>query len=339
MLAFNEGLLGLDGGCFSASARRPVSGTLNANRQQQDATARFARDLTSCESRTRIFVDGGVGVNRVDGNWTTRGLSSIRLEQRIGENSIIGVALIGSAASDELNTFDHSSISDQSLQGNLYGRTWLSDSLRFAAFAGLGRAWYDLTLQDRGLDLQGKMAGKRHLFGAALSGDVTLAGFTMTTDATLSRAVENLGSANLNASLDGESRTSILFDVGRVDITRLSVPVHVPIVFDAPIDGREPTRLELSPGFVCQETAQDSTALDCGYQFGLKFRVAPSIRSLLRVEARAEAVDGLIMNTFSLGFQRRSGLLPQLVWGVDISRAEGAFQPDNRVLVRFGIGL
>lgn len=338
MLSFNEGLLGLDRHCASAGNRRPLSGGLNANEQSQEASLRFARDLSSCEARTRVFVDGGVGFTRVTGNWTTRGLASARLEQRLGEKTVLGTALIGTAASDELGTFGDSRVSDQSLQLNVYGRSQLSERLRFAAFAGWGRSWYAFDLADDGLEAGGEMTGKRHLYGAALSGDIRFAGLDITTDAILSRAVEKLGSAELDASFEGESGSDILFRLGQVDLTRLSVPVHIPIVLDRHFDGRDPTRLDISPGVLCQDTTAAGSALDCGYQIGFKFRLAPSIRSSIRAEGRAEAVDGYLLNSVTVGFQRWFGPSDQLAAGVDLSRQDRPGQADNRVMVRVGLG-
>ena len=338
MLSFNEGLLGLDDQCASAGSHRPLSGGLNANEDRQDARLGFARDLSSCEARTRMLVDGGIGFSRVDKNWTTRGLASARLEHLVGTRTVLGAALIGTAASDDLASFGDGRISDESLQLNVYGRTHLSKGLRFAAFAGVGRAWYQFRLEDGGLDLDGEATGKRHLYGAALSGDIRFGGLTVTTDAILSRAVEKLGHATLDASFAGESGRDTLFRLGRVDITRLSVPVHVPILFDSPKDGREATRLDISPGLLCQDTAADSSALDCGYQLGFKFRLAPSVRSLLRAEARTEAVDGYLLNSLTVGYLRRFGSLDQMSWGMDASRMAGGNRDESRVVFRVGVG-
>ena len=337
MLAFNEGLLGLDDLCGASGGRKPLSGGVNATELQQAAGLRFARDLSPCESRTRIFVNGGIGISRVAGNWTERGLASLRIEQRIGARSVMGVALIGTTANDHLGAFEDSRIADRSLQLNVYGRTRLSDSLRFAAFAGWGRAWYSFGLTDGRFDLSGDMRGDRHLYGAALSGDVEVAGLAVTTDAVFSRAVERLGSATLAASVGGETRTGILFALGHVDITRLSVPVHVPIIFGRPGDGRDATRLDISPGVLCQDTAQDSSAIECGYQMAFRFRTTPSHRIALIAEARMEAVRGYWLNQFTIGFQRRLLKERPLTLGADVSRAAAVGQADHRVMVRFGV--
>lgn len=112
--------------------------------------------------------------------------------------------------------------------------------------------------------------------------------------------------------------------------------MHVPIVFNQPIDGREATRLDISPGLLCQDTAQDSSAIECGYQFGLKFRMAPSPRFVFRAEARAEAVDGYWLNQFAIGIERRLFNDSPLAVGMDMTRTAGLAQPDNRIMVRFG---
>jgi hypothetical protein len=279
-----------------------------------------------------------VAFSRTEGDWSTRALASLRAERKLGGRTVIGATLIGTASDSDLGAFAFSGASDQSLQVNVYGRTHLSDQLRFAAFAGWGRAWYDFELADDGLLLNGEAKGKRHLYGAALSGDIALGGLTVTTDAILSRAVEKLGDASLDASFAGESRDDMLFRLGRVDITRLSVPVHLPIVFDRPQDGRDATRLDISPGLLCQDVAQDSSSLECGYQMGFQFRLAPAVRSLIRAEARAEAVDGYLMSSVTVGFQRRFGRSEQVAFGMDVSRNARAAQSDSRVMVRLGLG-
>ena len=337
MLSFNESLLGVGDVCSDAGARKPLSGGLNADELHQDAKVRYSRDFSSCESRTRVLVDGGVGFSRVQHNWTARGLGSLRVEHRVGSATVLGAALIGSGSSDELASFATSRISDHSLQLNVYGKTKLAENLRFAAFAGWGRSWYSFKLKDAGLDLHGNAYGTRKLYGATLSGDINLAGLSITTDAILSRAEERLGSTRLDASYLGEDRSDILFGLGKVDVTRLSVPVHVPIAFRSPQDGREPTRLEFSPGLLCQDTAQDSSALDCGYQLTMKFSLAPTVRSMIQAEARTEAVDGYLLHSFTLGYQRRFGSYRQLSWGMDVARQARGQQADNRVMVRLGL--
>ncbi|MGN3975271.1 Ig-like domain-containing protein, partial [Tsuneonella sp. SYSU-LHT278] len=337
MLAFNEDLIGLDDTCASAGDRKLLSGGVQADERQQQAGVGISRDLSSCESRTRVFIDGGLAFTRVDGNWANRGLASARFERRAGERTVLGAALVGTAAKGDLAAFDDSKVSDQSLQLNVYGRTYLADALRFAAFAGWGRAWYSFELADDGFAANGEMTGKRHLYGAALSGDIIVGATSITTDAILSRAVERLGSSKLEASAGGESRSGILFDVGTVDITRLSLPVHLAHVFGQPADGRDATRLDVSPGVLCQDIAQDSSALTCGYQLGLGFRHAPSLNTILRGEARFESVGGYLLHRFTVGFERRIFGERPISVGLDLGRSAGGAQADNRVLVRFGL--
>lgn len=65
--------------------------------------------------------------------------------------------------------------------------------------------------------------------------------------------------------------------------------------------------------------------------------MAPSVRSILRAEARVEYVDGYLLNLFTVGIERRLAKDWPLVLGVDLSRAAGTLQADSRVMVRFGI--
>ncbi len=272
----------------------------------------------------------------MDGNWTARALASARVERRVGDRATLGIAALGTAGSDSLPGFERADVKDRSFQVNAYGRTMLSSSLRAAAFAGYGRAWYSFDLENDGLELTGEATGKRYLVGAALSGDVRLAGTTITTDAVYTKAVEELGSARLDASAGGESRADIGFALGQVDISRLSVPVHVPLVFDHPLDGRNATRLDVSPGLVCQDTSADTSSSDCGYQLGLRFQIAPTLRSSLRGEARLEAIDGFMQNQFTVSYERR--ILPDkpLSIGLDLGGTTGP-RTDGRIMARLGI--
>jgi hypothetical protein len=336
MLSFNEGLIGITDPVCSADRGKPLSGRVNADENRQDAGLNFRRDLTSCRSRTRLFVDGGVGFTRVHRNWTARGLASLRIEQVVGTNVVLGAALLGSTASDELQAFADSRISDRSLQLNLYARTQLSDRLRLGAFAGWGRAHYSLRLKDEGLDLRGEMDGTRYLYGAALSGDIPLGALKLTTDAILSRAVERLHSASLEASYAGESRSDIAFPVGTVDITRLSIPVHIPILFGEGRDDENGTRLDISPGMLCEDSSADSSSLHCGYQLGLKFRMSPTGRTGIHGEARQELVDGQALRLLSLGFMRMFGPADRYAVAVDAERRAGPRGRDDRLMLHIG---
>jgi len=224
-----------------------------------------------------------------------------------------------------------------SLQLNVYGRAQLSDKLRLAGFGGWGKTRYDFRINEEGFTLRGKMDGTRHLYGVALSGDIPLGSLTLTTDAILSRAIEKLGSASFDASYFEESGSNMLIRLGSVDITRLSVPIHVPIVFGSKGNGKEPTRLELSPGLLCQDTTQDSSAFDCGYQFGFKFQMAPSSRSRLRAQAHYELVDGYAASRFALGLERRFGSANGLAFGINLERQKSASRQDNRFMLHFGV--
>ena len=336
MLSFNEDLLGAGSPVCTEASRRPLSGGINANERRQDASLAFRRDLSACGSRTRLFVDAGVGVTRVAGNWTTRGLGSLRVEHAISPKVLLGASLIGTTASDELGSFDNSGISDKSAQINLYTRAELASNLRLAGFGGLGRAWYSFRLNDDGLTLDGDVTGRRQIYGAALSGDIELGSLTVTTDAVVSRAVEKLGSARVGGTYRNERAAGVMFPLGSVDITRLSVPVHVPVIFGRNRLGRPLARVEFSPGLLCQDTIQDSSSLSCGYQLGLKAQISPSERGRLQAAALHEYVDGYISTRFAISFERRF-FKDRLALGMGGESEIRMGRQNNGVFVRLGL--
>ena len=341
MLAFNEGLLsdsGRDGNCVEPERTKAFSGSANATERAQQGELRLHQRLNACQSRTRFYGDAAVALSRFDGNWTARTLASLRVEYALNSRAIVGAAVVGSMADDRLNSFKDSRISDRTVQLNAYGRVRLSDALRFAAFGGVGKAWYDFSLSDGGLALTGKATGDRYFYGAALSGDIPLAGFTITTDAILSRAVERLGGAALAASYLGENRSDIAFAMGTVDVTRLSVPVHIPVTFGRNGAGGSLGRVDFSPGFLCEDTSAASSSLTCGYQVGLKLLVSPTARIRVTGEVHHEKVEGYQTELLTVGAMYRFGPLDMGAIGIDVGRQMHTSAVDNRVMVRFKIG-
>ena len=341
MLAFNETLLAdsdRDGNCSEPDRQKPVSGRVDADEASQAGAIDFNRQLNACGSRTRIYGNGGLAMSRLDGNWTTRALASVKVEYNLNDTTVLGAGVLGSFASDELARFDDSQIEDQSVQLNLYARTRLTESLRLAAFGGVGKAWYDFSLVDETFVATGKMSGTRHFYGAALSGDIRLGGIMLTTDAILSHAVERLGNATLAASYLGENRSGIAFGVGAVDATRLSIPVHVPISLGTDASGISKGRLDFSPGLLCEDTSAASSSLQCGYQLGVKALFAPSGKLRITGEARHEQVEGFRTELFSIGFMRRFGPLDMASIGFDVQRGMRDDTADDRVMLTLKVG-
>jgi hypothetical protein len=264
-----------------------------------------------------------------------RTLGSIRAERTLGSGVTLGVGVLGSFASDRLNSFVDSGISDKSLQANVYVRARLDTNLRAGAFASIGKAWYDFDLQKEGFILDGRMTGNRHAFGAMLSGDFELGGIGFTTDVALSRAVEKLGNATLAARYKGENRSGIAFRVGTVDATRLSVPFNVRL-FDerrAREEGKA-FGLVLSPGLLCEDQSADASSLTCGYQVGGRFSWHYGIRDLMFLNARYEDVEGVSRKVLSFGYAHRFG---PLELGLSLDRENAYSTAANRALLRLRV--
>lgn len=335
MLSFNEGLMqgssDDDVDCASAARQKALSGTVNANQDQQALSLNYAKQLNACGSRIRVLLDMGLASSRMEGNTTLRTLASIRAEQNIAQNVTVGFGLLGSFASDRLNSFADSNISDHSFQANGYIRSRLSETLRLAGFASVGQAKYKFRLNYDGFAMTGRMTGDRVAYGVMLTGDLALAGMTVTTDVALSRASERLGNAKLAARYKGESRSGIAFGVGSVDATRLSVPVHFPLLGHktgkANIEG---TQLSFSPGLLCEDTSADTSRLVCGYQLGARYRQSLSANDRLSLDVKHEKVEGNQRNLFALGFSHVFG---PLELGVALNQEMARYAADSRALL------
>jgi hypothetical protein len=219
---------------------------------------------------------------------------------------------------------------------NVYGRARLAEKLRGGAFWGIGKSWYDFELRDDGLDLEGKMSGNRHVYGAMLSGDVVINGVTLTTDAILSRAVERLGRATLAAAYLGEKRSGIAFAVGSVDTTRLSIPVTGQFVLSdtQASDGRV-TKLMLSPGLLCEDSSVDASSMDCGYQLGAKLNSRLSARGAAYLDYKFESVSGLRRNLIGIGYAHQFGSQNPVEVAFDVNHGVSEMAgSDNRAMVR-----
>ena len=323
MLSFNEGLMRDTSGdiCIDPSRNRDVSGNVTANSNQAALDVNVAQRLSKCGGKFQVLADAGLTYSRMAGNWNTRMFGSLRAEAKLDADTVIGAGLMASRADDRLIGFDNSEISDNSLQGTLYARYRFSEKLRTGVFAGYGRASYDFALAESdGFVLDGNMTGKRHMYGWMLSGDFTIADTVITTDAVISRAVEKLGNATLSAQYLGESRSGIAFNVGTVDVTRISVPVSAPITLSGGEGLGQWSRLLLSPGLLCEDNNIGSSALTCGYQLGAKLVVSSATKSRFYADFRYESVDSLRRSLLGLGYALRFGPEDKLELALEANR-------------------
>lgn len=335
MLSFNEEMMqsaddddSNDAAC-GTNGKKPVSGAVNANEQGQQARLNYTKQLNQCGRPYRVLLNAGLSISGLDGDWTTRTLGSVRVERRVAKGVTLGMGVMASTANDKLRSFADSEISDTSVQLNVYGRARLTETLRAGAFAGLGRAWYDFGLRDTdGFDLTGTMRGRRYAYGAMLSGDLMVGDLKLTTDATLSHAVERLRSAKLSARYLGENRSDIAFAVGTVNSTRLSIPVTGALRLSGS-DTAEGTKLLLSPGLLCEDVSVDRSTLSCGYQLGAKVNSRFGEKSKGYLTYRYESVSGLERNLIGLGYALSFGPRNMMEIGFDVDRGISAFAADD----------
>jgi hypothetical protein len=344
MLSFNERLLaggvgGMDN-CLDPSKKKALSGGWDINQTVQSGDLAYTKRLDRCDQLNRIYLDAGLSASRTNGETVVRSLGSLRVERDVRKDLTLGAGLMATYADDHLSEFTNSTISDRSLQLNLYGRKQLTPTLRMAAFAGIGQAWYDFGLKDDGLTVTGKMVGNRQLYGASLSGDIKLKGASLTTDLIISRAMEDLGNAKLAAKYQGESRSGIALAVGKVDVTRVNIPVHIPFDlkrFDKP-DGSK-TRFEVSPGLLCEDNAAYTSGLQCGFKADAKFVTSKSDRSRTYVDLTYERVREMERKAIGLGYARRYGQHKnlELSWTVRNQMSDRG-RPDGQIMMQLKVG-
>ena len=332
MLSFNESLMrsANDDACNDPKA----SGAANANQAGGQVKLGYSQRLSDCGRRNQVFADFGVTYSKLGGNWNSRMFASLRFERRLDADLTLGAALLASQASDTLTGFTNSSISDESLQLNLYGRYRITDKLRTGAFAGYGRGWYDFGLAESdGFVLNGTMIGKRQVYGWMLSGDFNLGDTVITTDAIVSHAREKLGSATLAARYLGENRSGIAFAVGSVDTTRISVPLTAPIQLTGSDELGTSARLLLSPGLLCEDNDVETSALRCGYQLGAKLVANDGGRNRFYADYRWESVAGMRRSLIGMGYSYRFGD-KGLELALEANRGiTGTTRQDNRIMV------
>jgi hypothetical protein len=339
MLSFNEQLLqGRNENTCTVNGRKPISGGFNANSFEQSARINYSKLTEDCARHYRVFADGAMAVSGVQGDWSLRTLGSVRVEADVNSSLTLGAGVLGTFAYENLTAFADSSILDTSVQFNLYGRQRITDTLRVAAFAGYGKAWYDFSLSDDGFDMTGKMTGNRLTYGGTLTGDVNIGKTILTTDLIVSRATEKLGTARLAASYLGEQRSDIGFFVGNVDVTRVSVPVHLPIDFLKPaFEGGNATRMEISPGMLCEDNSVDSSSIACGFQADAKLLVTRGGRTNIYFDASFETVGGVQRYMGGTGFGYRFGRKNAIELGVALNAGTAGIRQEARGILQLKV--
>ena len=332
MLAFNEGLFRDTSDCMASAGQGAIRPGMQLNEFNQGASLDWAR--THCTARYRVIANAGAAIDHADGDWTRRGLASVRVETEVKQDVTLGVGLMGSFANNDLPAFADSSISDHTLQINGYLKANLAENLRAGAFVGLGRAWYDFDLHRVGFDLSGKMEGHRQVYGAMLSGDIEVGEVLVTMDVILSRAAEELGQADLTGTVGDETR-KVLFDIGDVDTTRLSIPVSGEFI----LWGGDPkgwkSTLRLSPGLLCEDTSADTSSLTCGYQFGGRLIAKRDGSGGGYLDYRLESVDRRTRNMIGIGYEYIFGARRNLEWALDVTGGVVDNRPDSRAMITF----
>ncbi|WP_292052511.1 MULTISPECIES: cadherin domain-containing protein [unclassified Brevundimonas] len=332
MLSFNESVFRDIADCEASAAQGKLTPGMQLNEFNQGSSLDWAK--THCTARYRVIANAGAAITHNDGDWTRRGLASVRVETEVRQDLTLGLGLMGSFANNDLPSFADSSISDRTLQINGYVKARLAENLRAGAFAGFGRAWYDFDLQQTGFDLTGKMEGRRQVYGAMLSGDIEVRDVLLTTDIILSRATEDLGQARLIGTAGDETR-KVMFAVGDVDMTRISIPVSG----ELNLWGNDPkgwqSSLRLSPGVLCEDTSASDSALTCGYQFGGRLMARKEHSGGGYIDYRFESVDRRTRNMIGVGYQYIFGRNDNLEWAVDVTGGVVEGRSDNRAMLTF----
>ena len=324
MLSFNESLIrgDNDDACVDVKAQEDLSGSANANQAGGQVTLDYSKRRSECGRHTQVFTDLGLIYSKLSANWSSRLFGSLRFERRVDGHLTIGAGLLASRASNTLTGIYASSISDQSLQLNLYNRYSISDRLQTGAFVGMGRAWYNFALTEAdGFALNGDMTSNRQVYGWMLRGNFDVGGILITTDAVISHAREKLGSAILTARYQSENRSGIAFAVGRVDTTRISVPVNAQIELSGSEKFGRYSRLLLHPGLLCEDNDVDDSSLRCGYQLGAKVVANDDGRGIFFSDFRWESVAGLRRLLLNLGIGIRFGRNDNLELNLEINHS------------------
>jgi hypothetical protein len=312
LLSYNEDVMLGDTSCLSKQQKTSVSGSVNANEISQNADTRFENTVTDCDSNLQISLDFGASFSNLSGNSRARGFASVRLEKKISDDIQLGINAIVSTASDTIDGFSDSEVSDYGGTLTLYGRARIDRDLVAGAFVGVGRSSYNFGLRDNGLDIKGKFTGNRFIIGGLLRGNVDLGDLPLTVDMVFSHATENLRHAKLDATFEDESAKDVLVDLGRINRNRISIPLTYS-VFGSLNPIANSVGMDATAGVLCEDDMYGS-GFDCGYQGGVRLwrRAYSGNYAYIDVDIeRAASVDRISFDvgyTFDVGLGDNFGL-------------------------------
>jgi hypothetical protein len=303
MLSFNEALMrGSSSQECAHGSPSGSGGSIKADGQDGSVALGLSGALTDCNSASRIQANVGFVSSRTGLRWNSRWFASLRAEHPVDADLTLGVAALVSKRSAQLENLASGSISDRSWQINAYSRLKLGRRVTTGAFAGFGVTRYNLNLTDQDdFTLNGHISGNRRVYGWMLSGDFNFAGTTITTDAAVSHATEDLGSAIASTRYRGEIRSNVAIRAGRVDTTRISIPFAAAIDLNG-ITKADTSYLYLRPGLLCEDSDAEHSAVRCGYQLGTRLTLSNRGSRQFYADYRWESVGGTRRSLFGLGY-------------------------------------
>ena len=289
-----------------------------------NASLNYQNQLTNCEEDTRVYLEAGVvsseNIQNID-DVIDRGFLSLITEKDFNNNITAGLGLRLSFADGKIARFEDSSIEDHTAEIHTYLTRDIDDSLRVGVFGSLGKSWYEFNLNDDGFLLDGKMDGKRKVFGTIVSGDFLIKQQSFTTDLIYSRSTEDINYASLNARYLGESLNDILFYIGELEADRLSIPVSTDLI----ISRQENTEKALSEasiafGLLCEDNQLFTDDLECGYQANVSYRAlfGKKLSKNLSINYAYEKINEFKRDKISLGIDSVFGNKSQLTFSSNL---------------------
>lgn len=312
MLSYHEALIGDrdSANCERSDSRAFVTPTAG---EEHEVSAGYRGRLVRCSGRIRVYAKLALTYASREEHSNVRWYASFGVERELDPSLTVGGVVLASRSSETVGGFRNSTIKDAGFQIVGYSRYDLGGNLRTGGFFGLGRSAYEFSLSDKdGLALDGKMIGRRQVYGWTLSGQFVLGGTVITTDAVVSRAREKLGAAQLAARYLSEERTNVSFAVGEVQTSRVSLPFAAQFRLAGNERLGPSAKLLLKPGLLCEDNDIERSSLRCGYQLGARLTARDRRSGQLFAEYRWESVAGLHRSLLGLGYAFRFARQPGL---------------------------